>query len=404
MLISFRFKNFRSFFYETSVDMKAMNYKEFSSHLITTENNNLIKTLAVLSADSSRENNLLLAFASYHSFVYWQLFSLKSISNNYFMSLLKLSNMDNIIPFQEAEYNQQPTIMELNFISEQQIYEYGFTIYNKRIIEEHLIVNDHVVYIRDTKKCSVGLEYEKIMYRNTEFYIQDNRLFCSVLSNMDIPEITAIMEPFENFFNEQVTYYFDFLEPFQFLGNMVIEERIRKIMENPDALNYGLEQLRKIGIPVEDCIFEYGLPMQRYNIKFQPTEVNEKNYMEIRKMSNDTIKHLSLFIEIYNLSLKGGILITDSNEFQPAALKIMVDFFRQESNKNMQLIFITKNNSIINDQKFRKDEVAFIDVNESGKSRLYHLTDIKVCFDSGYSLDNLLNKYGDIALIKEYIL
>lgn len=38
MIISFRFRNFRSFLDETFIDMKAVNYKEHPNHLVMTGN------------------------------------------------------------------------------------------------------------------------------------------------------------------------------------------------------------------------------------------------------------------------------------------------------------------------------------------------------------------------------
>ena len=53
MLISFRFKNFRSFLDETFINMKAVSYKELPDHLISIGNQKLIKTLAVYGPNAS---------------------------------------------------------------------------------------------------------------------------------------------------------------------------------------------------------------------------------------------------------------------------------------------------------------------------------------------------------------
>ncbi|NKO00879.1 ATP-binding protein, partial [Weissella cibaria] len=58
-----------------------------------------------------------------------------------------------------------------------------------------------------------------------------------------------------------------------------------------------------------------------------------------------------------------------SSEFHPAVTKFIVDSFQQESNKNVQLIFSTHDISILNNQQFRRDEVAFTDINQYGESK-----------------------------------
>lgn len=404
MIISFRFKNFRSFLDETFINMKAVNYEELPNHLISAGNRKLIKTLAIYDANASGKTNLFLALASFHSLIFGQLFSTKAISQNHFMSLFQLSNLNKIIPFQTTETDPQPTDMELTFISGQRVYEYSFTICGQEILAEHLTADHHVVFTRTARELSIGRHFERSMRQWEKLSPHHNRLFCSVLSCLNIPEITAVMEPFESFFSEQIFYYLDILEPFQSLKRMDIDRRIYKITKNSDALHYGLEQLRKIGIPVEDCVMEHGIPMLGYRIKSRATGHFETRYMDFTKISNSTIKYLSLFIKIYHLLSKGGILIIDnmSNEFRPDVMKIIVDSFQQENNENIQLIFTTYDNSVLNKQQFRKDEVAFVDMNEYQESRLYTLADIEVRSNASFSGDYLLKKYGTIPLVKDY--
>ncbi len=405
MILSFRFKNFRSFLYEVFIDMSALNYEEHPSHLIQADSKRLIKTLAVYGAGSSGKTNLFLALVSFHSLIYRQLFLLKGISEKYYISLLDLNCKSKIVPYQITDMNHQPTEMEISFVSGQRVYEYGFTIKNQNILAEHLTVDHHVVYTRAAGVISVGRRFEKLFDKQTAFRPNDKRLFCSVLSCLDIPEITDIMEPFECFFYEHIVYCFDFLEPFQLLSNTAIEEKIYKILENHDALDFGLEQLQKLGIPVEDLIVEQGIPMLGYRVKSRTTGQYKTQYMNFTNVSDSTMKCLFLFIKIYNLCQKGGILIIDniSDEFQPTVAKFIIDFFQRDSNENVQLIFTINDYSVLNNQQFRRDEVAFVEINEYHESRLYTLADMMVRAGSNLSL-NFLERYRTIPIFKDYIL
>lgn len=200
MIISFRFKNFRSFLDETYIDMKAVNYKEHPDHLVKAGNKKLIKTLAVYGANSSGKTNLFLAFTSFHSFIFWQLFSMEDIPRKHFMSLLQISSLDKILPFLDEETNTQPTEMELSFISGQRVYEYGFSVLNRKILTENMAVDNHVVFTRNEDEITIGRQYEKVLRQKAGIHPHQDRLFCSILSCLDIPEITAFMEPFETFF------------------------------------------------------------------------------------------------------------------------------------------------------------------------------------------------------------
>ena len=406
MIISFRFKNFRSFLDETYIDMKAVNYKEHPNHLVKAGNKKLIKTLAVYGANSSGKTNLFLAFASFHSYIFWQLFSLKDVPRRHFMSILQYSALDQILPFLTEDADSTPTEMELSFISGQQIYEYGFSVSNRKILTETLAVDNHVVFTRDGDEISIGRQYEKALRPKAGMRPLIDRLFCSVLSCLDIPEITAVMEPFETFFSKQIGYYCDFLEPFQLAGHLIMDGRAYKALENPDALNYALAQLRKLGIPAEEIIIDKGIPKLGYLIKSRKTGEYRMQYMDYTKVSLGTMKYLQLFIQVYHLSQRGGVLIIDniSNEFHPAVTKFFIDSFQQEKNSNIQLLFTTYDISILNNQQFRRDEVAFVDMNEYQESKLYTLADIKVRSDASFSKDYLLGKYGAIPLFKDCIL
>lgn len=406
MIISFRFRNFRSFLDETFIDMKAVNYKEHPNHLVMTGNKKLIKTLAVYGANSSGKTNLFLAFASFHSFIFWQLFSMEDIPRKHFMSLLQISSLDKILPFLDEDSNSQPTEMELSFISGEQVYEYGFSVLKGKILSENMAVDNHVVYTRNADEITIGRQYEKILRQKTGILPREDRLFCSILSCLDIPEITAIMEPFETFFSKQIAYYCDFLEPFQLAGHLIMDGRAYKALENPEALNYALAQLRKLGIPAVEFIVEKGLPKLGYKVKSRETGQFQIQYRDYTKVSMGTMKYLQLFIQVYHLSQRGdGILIIDniSNEFHPAVTKFFIDTFQQDKNSNIQIIFTTYDISILNNQQFRRDEVAFVDMNEYHESRLYTLADIKVRSDASFSKDYLLGKYGAIPLLKECI-
>lgn len=406
MIISFRFKNFRSFPDETLVDMRAVGYKEHPSHLIEADNKKLLKTLAVYGANSSGKTNLFLALSSFHSLIFWHLFSLNALSKNHIMSLLQISSINKIVPFQTTDENQKPTEMEISFINGGKVFEYGFSIQNQEILSEHMTVDHHVVFTREDGEFTIGRQYEKCFRQKTGIKPHHSRLFCAVLASLDTPEIVTFMEPFESFFLDHIIYHYDFLEPLQIVGSMLIDGGLLVIKENQAALDYGLSQLRKLGIPAEEIIIENGVPKLGFRFKSRTTGAHQICYMDIKKVSGGTLKYLSLFTKLYTLSQKGGVFLIDniSSEFHPKVTKLIVDSFQQEKNKNIQLIFTTYDISILNNQQFRRDEVAFVDINEYQESRLYTLADIKVRSDASFSKDYLLGKYGAVPLVKEYIL
>ena len=100
---------------------------------------------------------------------------------------------------------------------------------------------------------------------------------------------------------------------------------------------------------------------------------------------------------------RGGTLVIHniSNDVHPAVTKYMVNLFQQEANENAQLIFTTYDTSILNNRQFRRDEVAFVDMNHVRESRLYTLANVKVRSDASFSKDYLLGKYGAVPIVRE---
>ena len=321
------------------------------------------------------------------------------------MTLLQLNSMSKIAPFQLNESTAEPTEMEISFISGNRIFEYGITISSQKILAEHLTVDHHVVFTRTGGDFSFGRQYEKCLRTKSGLKPAEDRLFCSILSYLDVPEIKSFMKSFETFFTEQIFYYFDILEPLQILGNTMMDGVFYKLLRNPEAVNYSLLQLRKLGIPVEDFIIDDGIPKLGYRIKSRSDGQTKLQYMDITKISSGTLKYLFIFVRIFELKQNGGILIVDniSSEFHPSVTKFIVDSFQKNNNKNVQLIFTTFDISLLNNQQFRRDEVAFVDINEYQESRLYTLADIKVRSDASFSKDYLLGKYGAIPLLNGQI-
>ena len=202
-----------------------------------------------------------------------------------------------------------------------------------------------------------------------------------------------------------MVYYFNTFESFQSLRDMETERNIYQIFENSDALNYSLNQLQKLGFPIEDFIIEHGVPKLGFRIKSRDTGKFIIYHTDYTSVSMNTIKYLCLFIKVYELSQTGGILIIDNitNEFQSTVIKFIVDSFYQEDNKNIQLIFTTNDSFILNNKQLQYDKVAVVDMNEYQESRFYTLTDILVQPDSSLLKEYLLKKYGTMTLLKDPI-
>ena len=407
MIISFRFKNSRSFFDETLMSMEAVSYREHPEHLVPLLNRKLLKTLVVYGSNASGKSNLLLSLASFHTSIYNQLFTMKQIQRDSTLSFLHILPQGQITPFWNSEEENFPTEMELCFINQGHLFEYGFTILNQQILTENLTMDHHLVFSRERTHIFPGRTYEKRLRIGADVSVRSNCLFCTILACMDQPDITAVMVPFEDYFFRGIQYHLDFSNPLNFMETTDLPG----IPQFPDddsdseATAFALNHLNKLGIAPSISPDNLGSTPARYRIRSHTTGKELFYQASMNTLSNGTLKYISLFRHIYELQKIGGTLVIDniSDHFHPNVTKYIVDLVQNESNSKMQLIFTTYDTAILNNRQFRRDEVAFVDMNEYHESRLYTLADIKVRSDASFSKDYLLGKYGAIPMIRQEI-
>lgn len=403
MLISFRFKNSRSFSDETILDMKAVTYKEHPEHLAFIDNKKILKTMAVYGANASGKTNLIRTLINFQSFVSMQLFPDYGVDESPLLSIVHQNVIGQFTPFWRPEGYEKPIEMVITFSCDGHMYEYGFSIYNQDILTEHLTYDHHLVFTREGESVSVGRLYSKTVLAKEPPPIRSRWLLSGFLASLNVSEFNRIMQPFKHFFSRGISYYFDFVEGLKNLDNISFYKQTHYLMKDPAALEYALAQLRRFGIPAECVIVERGMPKLGYRLKSRDTGQDFIQYMDLDRVSEGTLKHLALFERIYMMLNCGGTLLIDnmSNNFHPAVTKFIIDLFQTKGNENAQLIFTTYDISILNNQQFRRDEVAFVDINEYNESHLYTLADIKVRSDASFSKDYLLGKYGAVPILKD---
>ena len=132
MLIQFNFKNFKSFKNETTLDMTATSITEHPYNLIdTVTDEKYIKTAAIYGANASGKSSVLEAFAFMRT---WIISSFKNASDK------------ETIPFKrflfDSNSKNEPAEFEAFFQHKNKEYQYGFSLDNKKILEEWLYIKN----------------------------------------------------------------------------------------------------------------------------------------------------------------------------------------------------------------------------------------------------------------------
>lgn len=418
MLIMFRVKNFTSFKDEVILDMRAVSYENMRSHVIESEKNKVVKTLAIYGKNASGKSNLISALYYFESFVYNQFFEDENREDemdfryrkpNVRRSIFKLSEeIDNVSEFEIIFYHDQKT------------YQYGFCIEDipeekkYSIKEEWFLVNDELIFDRKDSGITIGEKYVNELKGMSRKRI--NRLYIGVLDYLaeEDDEIKTIIDGFKEYLKYKFNVYFElYLEGsvkgiasnVSFSQRLVEDEEYRKTVEKfIRVADVGIT-----GLSIEENLDEKTKESDPFDIKTihnvynDNGEVVRQEKFDLSLESSGTIRYFSFIQSILNIIEIGGVFVVDemSARLHPILTKFIIDLFQEKKNKKTQLIFTTHDISLMNKNQFRRDEIAFVEKNEQGKSTLYTLADINVRTDTNFSRDYLLGKYGAIPVINE---
>jgi len=418
MLVMFRVKNFASFKDEVILDMRAVSYKDMKNHVIEKNNNKVIKTLAVYGKNASGKSNLVSAIYYFESFVYNQFFDAKNREDDIDID----SKMPNVKcnTFKLSDIKDNDSEFEIIYVFDNHTYQYGFSIRDilntnrYEVIDEWLQVDDKSVFERKKGNINFGKKYESVL-KNIDKYRED-RLYIGVLDYFATGEVKEIIDSFKLYFKEKLNVYFElflegsvkgFVSRVGFSNRLLRDDKYRKLVEKfIKVADIGITKLS-----VEKSTDKRKPSVDRFDIKTVHNVYDEKGNIvreekfDLDMESSGTLRYLSFIQHILNRIEEGGVFVVDelSARLHPMLTKFIVDLFQSDVNKEAQLIFTTHDISLMNRKQFRRDEIAFVEKNEKGISKIYTLADIKARSDASFSKDYMAGKYGAIPVFPDEV-
>lgn len=412
----FRFKNFASFKDEMILDMRAVSYKNMKSHVLDSKTNKVVKTLAIFGRNASGKSNLISALYYFESFVYNQFFD----AGNREDELDFGDKMPNVrrSTFRLSEEANDDSEFEILFYHDQKTYQYGFSIHDipeekkYRIKEEWLLVDDKLVFERQENHMTYGKKYEdelKKIGRNRE-----DRLYVGALDYFGEGEVKQIIDGLKQYLKSKFNVHFELILEGSVKGVVSGVNFSRRIAEDA-AYKKTIEkfiQMADIGIAglrIEENVDEKTKERYPFEIKTihdvydASGKVVRQEEFDLDMESSGTIRYFSFIQRIFNIIENGGVFIVDelSARLHPILTKFIVDVFEGKMNQKAQLIFTTHDISLMNKDRLRRDEIAFVEKNVRGESSLYTLADVKARSDASFSKDYMSGKYGAIPVIRE---
>jgi len=395
MLVEFSFGNFRSFKEIQTLQLEAANIvsknKEMDENNVMTQKGlDLLKFKAIYGANGSGKSNVL---------------SVLSV----FLTTVKESFKDDnilkyIIPFYLDEKSiKAPSFFQIIFIYKDIEYRYGFEADKKRIHTEWLFVKDkkEVPYFLRTGQ---EIEYynkgkfqeAKILFNKDGNILRENSLMISVLFALNGKISTIITEYFrrnfavvsglENIWANRLP---------KLLEDSKFKERVLNFLKSIDSLIHGINVIGE--------------------------DRNKKIFIE-RKMNSKSEKIITFFLDLeegegtkklFYLSpvLFGALdygLVMVVDEFDarlhPILSRKIVELFNSEetNSKGAQLIVITHDTNLLDNDLLRRDQIVFAEKNKYGESQLVDLVEFKgVKNTASYEKDYLRGKFGALPYLNQ---
>ncbi|MBD2580073.1 ATP-binding protein [Oscillatoria sp. FACHB-1406] len=422
MLIEFSVGNYRSFKEIVTLSLVATNLKAKNEQV--DENNvfqvddklSLLKNAVIYGANASGKSNLIQAFEFMKDFI---LNSSREtqITDEIATDKFKLS----------TESEAQPSFFELVFILEEKIYRYGFEIERMRVISEWLF---HIPKKKETclfNRKFNDFEMTKVFSegKGLEEKTRKNSLFLSVAAQFNgkisqkilfwLDRETVVLSGLKsNYYQLLTTNYVleypkyqsdiaDFLRGFD-LGIEAI--RIKPSLYNTIEENYNgnltEEAKQAILASIQNSISAQLEQIKTLHLKYNDEgEVIATVTFDLDKHESEGTKKLFAFAIPFLLALQnGGVLLIDELDarIHPAIVREIVKLFnsKQSNPGNAQLIFVTHDTNLLDNELLRRDQIWFIEKDNKGASDLYSLAEFKVRNDASYKNDYLKGKYGAI--------
>lgn len=401
MLISFSLGNYRSFNGPVMLSMKRNTRltgedRLDETHLIRTPDMDLLKSAAIYGANASGKSNLLRGLMEMRNFVF--------NSQREFVPGRTLT----VDPFAFSEETpKEPSIFEVYFLLEGDLFRYGFELDRKRVVSEWLYQNGEILFDRpETDQIDVNVKRFK-EGKGLEQRTGESALFLSVCVSFDGPIAGKIVY---SFFGKIVwinsASRITTPNPIPFLSQ---DETIRKRV---------VELAQKAGTGIKDII---PATRKRTVVQRDPdtNKIEDEKVEEIKTLkivyqcpsqaflyisdeSAGTRKLIHLAGPLFRAMERGQIIVIDELDTQlhPLLMEMLLELFHSRENRQAQMIFTTHNTYPLRKKMLRRDQIWFTEKQQDLSSRLVNLAEYRIRPDASYEKDYLNGRYGGVPLLE----
>jgi AAA15 family ATPase/GTPase len=421
MLLEFSVGNFRSFKERVTLSMVAshLTSKELQpGHINTFAVNGqltLLTSAAIYGANAGGKSNLVKALSFMRRFV---LVSSKSSESD---------EPIEVHPFLlDTETEGQPSYFEIVFRMEGIHYRYGFEVTREKVISEWLFYSpkgrEAVLFLRDEGEFELKRAFRE--GKPVVVLTRPNALFLSVAAQ------------FNGEISSKVVSWFKALG----IVSGLDDRGYRGFTANKFAMDDAyrariLDLILNSDVGINDIQVETSAePDLDFLPKEMPQDLKDKILADLKDsgeflvlksvhekkchagdqqqvffdLSNESHGTQKLFFvagPVIDTLQKGGVLVIDEIEARLHTLltrKIIGLFNAEITNpKHAQLIFATHDTNLLSNKLFRRDQIWFVEKDESGASHLYSLAELRYRSERSFENDYLSGRYGGIPILGE---
>jgi AAA15 family ATPase/GTPase len=413
MLLKFALSNYRSFKEKAVLDLEACSIKEYANNVLFSKHGtqpiNILKSIALLGANSAGKSNLFKGFDMMRYIV------INSARES------ELTKSYHIEPFMlNTETEHKPSSFECTMIIDNVIYRYGFNADDKEVHAEwlHMIAKrrEETVFIRNKNDFEIvkrfPTDFKNKLLMITELTRRD-ALYLSVLSQFNIEMATQISKWFakntvyaDQHLDDAITYTSGLI------ADPVYGEFFNGIIEKSD---FGFSGIEREPVSADftqfDKVFNGQLSRkEKAKLKAKHIKYDARN-KPVEKVSLELSTHessgaqklIALLGPMMKVLIEGGTFWIDDFDakIHPYIITMIMDLFNSEkyNQKGAQLVAISCNQQIL--KKLRRDQIVFINKDVYGASSLsaLYIYNPQVRSNAIFDKEYLRGNYGGVPRI-----
>ncbi|MDX9954064.1 MAG: ATP-binding protein [Anaerolineae bacterium] len=434
MLIRFHVSNFLSINEEVELSLIAGRVKKHPAHLVTEDTNCGVRTLraaVIYGANASGKSNLIRAMRFAQRFVVYGTRIKQTIPR---------------VPFKLCQESEiRPSRFEFEFRRGGNCYIYGFEVDHQRIHTEWLYqikkTTEMLLFERTTTdEGKVSVQFGKVGFQDKEDQqfvagvakgTRSNQLFLTESMERNIPHFADVYQ----WFDETLVIIYPDSQYLPLASKIAEGDFAASIAQYLEQLGTGIygfdlkvvnpevefpsdmmtEMREKLEVE-ENSIFVVGPRGERYIVELvggqlqakklmfrhRMADCNEEVLFDIKEESDGTRRMLDLLPQFANLIGQDQVIVIDEldRSLHPRLSYELIRLFLADTESRAQLVVTTHEEHLLDLDLLRRDEIWFIEKDQSGASHLYSLEEFAPRYDKDIERGYMMGRFGAIPVFR----